>query len=276
MATVSGPTWDSGTCVEGDQRTRSLKYNVFIDESTEDEEDVILAVAAVAPATKAGLKRGDISPEPLGGGIWVVEVSYTEPEDEDGSKFTFDTGGGTVHIAQSLETVNTYEAPGETAPDFKGAIGVNGDSISGTDITIPVFNFTETHKIPSELVTTAYKFALFYATGKVNNDWFKGFAAGEVLFLGASGSQQNPDEWEITFKFAASPNVGDAGSAGSGEEPLVIGEIEVEEKEGWDYLWIRFDDAEDNVAKTLVKRPVAAYVERVYQKTDFAALGIGT
>ena len=36
-----------------------------------------------------------------------------------------------------------------------------------------------------------------------------------------------------------------------------------------------YEDAEDTAAKALVKRPVAAYVERVYYDGDFSALGIG-
>jgi len=48
------------------------------------------------------------------------------------------------------------------------------------------------------------------------------------------------------------------------------------EKEGWQYLWVRFSDEEDNVAKTLIKKSIAAYVERVYEYGDFSSLGIGT
>ncbi len=40
----------------------------------------------------------------------------------------------------------------------------------------------------------------------VNNASWKGFAAGECLFLGASGSKRGSDDWEITFRFAATPN----------------------------------------------------------------------
>jgi hypothetical protein len=84
---------------------------------------------------------------------------------------------------------------------------VTPDRVEGTDITVPVFNFTETHYILNELVTPAYKLTLFNLTGKVNGGVFKGFAKGEVLFLGASGSKRGLDDWEITYRFAASPNV---------------------------------------------------------------------
>jgi hypothetical protein len=171
----------------------------------------------------------------------------------------------TQHISQSIVNVGSYAAQGFSAPNFFGAIGVTDDRVEGTDITVPVFNFTETHYILNELVTPAYKLALFNLTGKVNGATFKGFAKGEVLFLGASGSKRGLDDWEITFRFAASPNV-------SG---LSLGSITGISKEGWNYLWVRFTDDEDATAKALIKRPVAAYVEQVYPYGSFSGLGIG-
>jgi len=34
-------------------------------------------------------------------------------------------------------------------------------------------------------------------------------------------------------------------------------------------------DAEDAAAKTIVKKPVAVYIEKVYEEGDFSELGIG-
>jgi hypothetical protein len=135
--------------------------------------------------------------------------------------------------------------------------------VEGTDVTVPVYNFTETHYLPDSAVTGAYKAALFQLTGRVNNASFKGFAAGEVLFLGASGAKRGTDDWEITYRFAASPNV----------TGLAVGPITGITKLGWDYLWVRYADAEDE--NVLVKQPIAAYVERVYELGNFGALGIG-
>ncbi len=170
----------------------------------------------------------------------------------------------TQHITQSLQTIVKKAKPGETAPDFKQAIGVTTEEVEGVDITVPVYSFAETHYIANSLVTGAYKLTLFALTGKVNNATFKGFAAGEVLFLGASGSKRGDDEWEITFRFAASPNV----------TGMTVGDITGVDKKGWEYLWVRYTDAED--AKVLVKQPAAVYVEKVYESGDFSGLGIGT
>lgn len=232
---------------------------------TEDEVEVKALVEATIPAIYAGLVFQSYHIEHQGGGVWEVSARYgkKEPKEPGESSFSFDTGGGTQHTTQSKETVNSYGLPDEEPPDFKGAIGVSNDSVEGTDITIPVYNFTETHYIPVALITQEYKKKLFELTGTVNDAPFKGFEAGEVLFMGASGSQRGKDDWEITYRFAASPNA----------EDLTIGDIEEIEKGGWDYLWVRYADAEDE--NTLVKQPVAVYVERVYDESDFSLLGIG-
>jgi hypothetical protein len=137
--------------------------------------------------------------------------------------------------------------------------------VEGVDITVPVYHFSETHYFDDAVVTGAYKATLFLLTGTVNNAGFKGFSAGEVLFLGASGSKRGKEPWEVSFKFAASPNV----------TGLSVGDITGIAKKGWEYLWVRYNDQEDTVAKVLVKRPVAAYVEQVYGYGNFAGLGIG-
>ena len=88
---------------------------------------------------------------------------------------------------------------------------------------------------------------------------------GDVLFLGASGSTRADGKWQMTFRFAASPT----------RENLVLGDITIPKKRGWDYLWIRYQEQEDTAAKMIVRRPVAAYIEQVYPYADLGALGIG-
>ena len=128
---------------------------------------------------------------------------------------------------------------------------------------MPIFRFSETYSIPVLLITHAYKLQVFDLTGKVNSAAFKGFAAGEVLFLGASGSQRGVEKWEITYQFAASKNaVG-----------LKVGDIQNINKKGWEYLWVRYGDVEDQ--KVLIKQPESVYIERVYDSANFALLGIG-
>ncbi len=243
----------------GDSPSIDLLYVI---RGTSDDLTAKAALASASPVLYDGLRRASWHVEPLGEDLWNGSVRYDKIETAD-SSFSFDTGGGTQHITQSLGTVGAYAASGQ-APNFFGAIGVTHDSVEGVDITVPIYHFSETHAFDALLITGAYKATLFSLTGKVNGGEFRGFATGEVLFLGASGSQRGSDHWEISYRFAASPNV-------SG---LQIGPINGVNKKGWEYLWVRYADSEDTSAKTLVKKPFAAYVEQVYPYGNFAALGI--
>jgi len=202
--------------------------------------------------------------------IWKGTVRYarasqdSEPPETGDSAFSFDTGGGTQHITQSISTVNKYAPAGKTAPDFKGAVGVTHDSVEGVDITVPVYNFSETHYLADSVVTADYRGKLFRLTGKVNGGSWHGFDAGEALFLGAAGSKRSDEDWEVTFRFAASPN----------KTGLTVGTITAIDKKGWQYMWVRYADAEDATAKAIVKKPVAVYIEKVYEDGDFSDLRI--
>ena len=243
--------------------------------------DESAALAAARPKVKAiaGMSLESIEVvERINGSTWKVKAIYEvdedgeQPEDddnnddEDQSMFAFDTGGGTKHLNQSIKTDGKYP---KDAPDFAGAIEVDNEgNVNGIDVTMPVLNFTETHTLAGSRVSTSYKKTLAGLTGTVNRSGFRGFERGEVLFLGASGtkrSKKSSAPWEITFRFAVSPN----------QAGLQVGDIKVARKYGWDYLWVRYADKVAEGGKNMVKKPVAAYVEQVYPEGDFGRLGIG-
>jgi len=260
--------FDSRIVAEGQSPSAELRYIVF---GTTDDLAARSAVAGQAPATYDSLPRTAVQIEPLANEVWEGVARYgtiqqSAPPQTGESSFAFDTGGGTQHITHSRSTTGIYAPPGMVAPNFQGAIGVTDNGVEGVDVTVPVYQFSETHYLANAVVTTAYKGTLFALTGKVNSGGFKGLAAGECLFLGASGSKRGTDDWEITFRFAGSPNA----------TGLSVGPIGGIAKQGWEYLWVRYADVEDETAQQLVKRPVGAYVERVYDFGNFAALGIGT
>ena len=264
MAVTVTEKFGSRETSEGESPSIDL---LFLIDGTDNDLEAKGNLLTASPILYDGLIRQTAHIEQIGPALWDGSVRYgpRKRPDTGESSFSFDTGGGTQHVTQSLQTLGAYAPPDMTAPDYQGAIGATGENVEGVDVTVPVYNFSETHYVAIESVTQAYKAALFALTGRINAAPFRGFAAGEVLFLGASGSQRGEEDWEITFRFAASPNV-------SG---LSVGNITGIAKRGWDYLWVRYEDAEDATAKVLVKRPVAAYVERVYYDGDFSALGIG-
>jgi hypothetical protein len=254
---------------------RFVVRGVGTDPAKEDDEEALEALQAAAPADFLNLPRRDVRLEPVridegAEGVWDGEATYApaqqenEPPQQGESVFSFDTGGGTQHITHSQATVATFAPLGATAPDFQGAIGVTADSVEGVDIVVPVYQFTETHVFADAAVTDIFKTTLMFMTGRVNSDAFRGFAAGSVLFLGAAGSRRGDGDWEITFRFAVSPNL----------SAINVGPITNIAKKGWEYLWVRYEDTEDAGAQSIVKRPVAAYVERVYLELPFSVLGI--
>lgn len=246
---------------------------LYLLEGTSDDLSAKTLAWNSTPTMYDGLVRQSLGIEPEWvdtnalDGRWLVTVRYgssiEDPPTGD-STFSFDTGGGTQHITQSLQTIAKY--PAGTSPDFKGAIGVTHDNVEGVDITVPVYQFSETHYLADAVVTPAYRGTLFQITGKVNSGSFRGLAPGECLFLGASGSKRGQGDWEITFRFAGSPNV----------TGLTVGPIGGINKKGWEYMWVRYADSEDDDAKVLVKKPVAVYIEKVYESASFTGLGIGS
>lgn len=240
---------------------------VYLVSGTNNDAEVIAHVAAASPVLyqvdTLFLPRESIVPSvvPKSHELWEVAVRYAPVQITGDSVYSFDTRGGTQHIQASLSTTR-YPSD---APDFRGLIGVsNGQDVDGVDVVIPQAQFSETHVVPNDTVTEAYKGVVIALTGKVNSNPFRGMRAGECLFLGAVGTRRGLGDWEIAYYFAASENANN----------LSVGGITGIAKKGWEYLWVLYDWFEDESAKRLVRRPVGVYVEKVYRDADFSSLGI--
>ena len=261
--------------IDADGNTTEVEITYIVQDAA-DEGEALTAARTTASAVKLtdmALDHLEVS-ERINSTTWrikaVFEESTTTTDDSDDKEqetyaFSFDTGGGSMHMNQSLSTVS--KTP-DDAPDFHGAIEVDNEgNVNGVDVTMPVLNFTETHTLAGTVVTNAYKKKVASLTGTVNSGEFRGFAAGEVLFLGASGSKQSKKPsapWEITYRFAVSAN----------KTSLKVGDLTVANKKGWDYLWVRYADKVSDDKKNVIKSPIAAYVEQVYPSGDFGGLSI--
>ena len=259
---------------KGEVTEIEIPYLVF--EAADEDAALAAARTKAASRTVSGMVLDELEvTERVNKDTWKVKAIYKDEdsddpadpdEDEETTSFAFDTGGGTMHRNQSLKTVS--KVPND-APDFNGAIEVDNEgNVNGVDVTMPVLNFTETHTMNGARVTTSYKKTVAALTGTVNSSGFRGFSAGEVLFLGASGTKRSKKPnapWEITFRFAVSPN----------QSSLQVGKLKVPNKRGWDYLWVRYADKVADNRKNVIKEPVAAYVEQVYPTGDFGNLGLG-
>jgi len=279
-----------------------LLYTVW---GTEEEEVAAAFLESNMATTLRGKAFKGYQLAHLGGGVWDADVRYGGPEKDKSEghvEYTFDTGGGTQKITQSLETVMRAPPgtlPGEdpenplppfrwSAPDMHGSIGVTEGEhgrVEGTEILVPVYHFGLVAYRNDSRVTPAYRQTLFRMTGSVNDYlWWepKGqlFQRGEVLFLGSQGSNRGNGLWEITYKFAASPNVKDL-FVGNFDRQLSFGNPQFTEpkpafvdKEGWQYIWFLYEDGVDPTAASHNKKPKGVYVERVYRYSDFGELDL--
>ncbi len=124
---------DSRESSTGKSASVDLKYLII---GTDDDLAAKAALADTAPDYYDGLVRQSRHIVPIGDPTvtqsWEGTVryglnDYTPPATGE-STFSFDTGGGTQHITQSLTTIASYVPSGMTAPNFQGAIGVTANS----------------------------------------------------------------------------------------------------------------------------------------------------
>lgn len=260
--------------------------HTFVVLGTDDSNAATQAVANEVPASYAAadgqtLIRHRYVTRPTGPDSWEIEVHYgpeedrrsISPPDPGEWRFDFDTTGATQKITQSLQTIADYEAdPADPAPDLKQAIGWDGKKVNGVEIVVPKLSFGIVAAYTATTITMGWMKTLAANTGRTNNATWLGFAAGEVLYLGAvgngyiqtlAGTRSKPIE--VHHKFEASANL----------TGLAVGDMTGIAKKGFEYLWVRYKDKESGDATNIVPVPTHAYVERVYESFDFAAvLGI--
>lgn len=247
--------------------SKTLEY---VSEGITSEDDVHSYAIAFTPAmiaTAVGvLYRQDVQLEPQGHDVYYITVPYAPRKHISGSwRFSFSTLGGTTHIENSGPfggTIETYKAdPGDADPDFKNVIGfVQDDRVDGVDKVTPAFRFTIHYRHPLGIITLAQMKRIARATGTVNSVPFMGFAAGEVLFLGADGEEGTDAETEVAYHFEASENVTN----------LNVGDVLLVTKEGHDYAWIKYEDATDDGVG--IRKPRYVLVERIYTRTNLGSI----
>lgn len=188
--------------------------------------------------------------------IWEGNVTYSAQEWE----YNFEIATEDVLTTQSLQTVNRYAPPGQTPPDFKGAIGVTRDGIQGTQVPVAVYSWSETHYFDVSAVDDSYKDDLAALAGHCNAATFRRKPKGTVIFDGCTGGvSRGQRQYILNFKFRYSRNV----------TALAIGDITGITKRGWDYLWVHYLEIPDPASMRLVRIPDSVHVERVIAEGDF-------
>lgn len=212
---------------------------------------------------------------PAGGDVGRVVAIEAAPPTWTGGLFTVGAvGGGQWTLSGSPAAVSSaggrwglFASGIGTAASYKSAIGVTNDRVEGVDVFAPKLEFSEVW--PRAMVNLAYVKTLRYLTGRTNVATFRGFAAGEVLYLGGTGQasaapDSGPYPWKVTHKFSVGENLYDV---------VVSSVLGVPAKKAWEYLWCAYKN--DVNVNQWVQTATAAYVERVYKEGDFSNLEIG-
>lgn len=257
----------------------SRKYNVF---GTQDEAAVIAAVLAHAPVAIGSLLHKTVSLEEINsedpsGGYYHATVEYTEPTPADKANnpenagtvdYEFNFQAPSVQIYQSLATIDAEVIGDGTAPNFRGAINVVNDGgklrVEGFNLAPPPETFTLTFYDEHGNIDDTFKDKVESMVGKVNSTSFKGRPAGSLMLIRARGGGPFGILTTLELGFAYIEN----------RDDIPVGDLTIGHKDGMDLLWAYYVDDADHDAKCLIKKPISAYVERIWYRADFNELGI--
>lgn len=218
----------------------------------------------------AGRPPEDSKPSPEGG----------QPNEDPVSRdMTFSTGGATRKITKSIQTRYKAAAPGDTAPDFKGLIGVDRKTgeIHGCEVLAAACDFTITKRFNQ--LTLGWFRRMLDTIACENSVPFLNLAANEVLFKGSDGNYRDgdPAPWTVTGKFGFSPNL--VLTDPDDKDDCTFGDVTVPDINGWNYVWIiPFETTElattgGQAINVKVSKPRWVYVEQVYRRKPFNPLG---
>jgi len=194
-----------------------------------------------------------------GGIIGTFETGCTE----DAPAVPTSPAPTTGDKAYGILKVMASPPPGYTAPIAPwtgGAINITKDGIEGADIPSAQSKFTLTLYL--DTVTPTQRLQLEAITQHVNAVSFEGRAVGEVRFENFTINNQGRQNYELRMNFIREPNL----------TGLQVGGIKNIAKKGHELLWVYYQEYLDEISHTMLKRPVYAYVERVFYWSNFAVI----
>lgn len=249
-------------------RSAQLTYLVQDADPEKYRDDAVLfsVISAAPPQIGAAVLQDAEITRCHGAGNYEVEVSYKLPgrrtsrrsggTRKAGDKRWFiDSSIQTEHILTAWETVSYGESvPTGNLINWNGKHGALC-SVNGTS-RLTAFvreNCILTMEYRSFNARRRKKIAEL--TGKVNSESFHNWAAGEVLFLGASSgdvyvNEEGDELLDVNYRFAIRPNRND----------MQVNNCSFNAG-GWDVVWPLED--------------TSVHVSRIYPLADFKALGIG-
>lgn len=172
----------------------------------------------------------------------------------------------TVKIEKSIPSQLHYPSGASGVGDL---IGVNGDKIDGVDVYFPKGQYKETREINT--LDSGYRKLLFQNAGTINASAWKGWAAGEVLFLGAVATRKGRGKWKMVYSFAIQANTPQSIETNYGGAPAIQSFTKI----GWDYMWFERQQTANGAGTEIETKIEAVHIAKVYPTFNFALLGLG-
>lgn len=257
---------------------------VFSVTAATDIGDAIAAVQAWAAANNATIWEG-LTLDTLGskeiatnGGAVDITANYVPPEfvgfeaqapPPTGTvTYSWNTRLENVRLTNSLSHTSYHSGQGDPPHKHDGVIGLRVDQdgvrhVDGVDVLRPIGDFSVTIRPAVAVVDQAYQVLSGSLVGAVSSLPFFGRAAGEVLFMGRSGSVRSTgDDYELRLDFAERKNVASA----------TVNGIAGVTKDGWDYLNAVTTERALSNPNRLELDTVQVDVHRVYARADLNQL----
>ena len=153
-----------------------------------------------------------------------ITAPYGRNKKESGAyQISVDQTGGTVHVTAGTRIAGYGEAV--DAVDNGGLIGVDGDEVHGTDVTVEETKINVQFRHPEAFLTRAYIRSIGRLVGFPNNDAFLGYDPGEAVYLGGQFTETDTES-TAQYSFAISYN----------RTNFEVGGITITEKKGWDVI----------------------------------------
>ena len=266
----------------------SIDYNIIqapvSGNPTNDYNFVRAALLAYAPvtntppgATYAWPRRG-LDLKESGWGCWKATIQWASLT----YQYALKIGGSSQQIRCDKSLTKMYtdpDAPSGATPDYSDGdsgrpIGWDGRSVHGCSIYVPTRSWTESIQIPISDYSFDYEDTVAgIMNAPVNSSSFRGYDPGEVLFRGMNAQLDtgNPDFVNAAYDFEQTDNRNTAN--GNAIQCDNISDIS---KNGWDYFDVHYAPTVPSGVNVMVPQALYVLVHKVYDRSDFSGLNIGT
>ena len=265
---------------ETQQRAMSCEIQYYAKSDKDADEPAVVAACRESdkvPRKYLGMTLQRLTVvERINAKNWKVNAEYkyiggASVSSEDGEreeKVSIEFGVSTATRTVSLGRVESYG----DIPTYGGLIDVqeSGDGTMeprGISVYIPTGTMTITHWFRKSQWTTRLRNKIAYRRCRYNSDTFRGFAHGELLFVGETVSYSDDDKYvEVQFKFLISENSDD----------IEVGSFSGIHKRGWQGMWCVYKKEVKTVngKKYQVIEPKGVAIEKIYKACSFEEMGL--